>query len=153
MINKPLNAVAARQSGTLKAYKRAPELTNSTWYKGMLVSEMAGKADNNGAFDLNIFKVRPGTEPPPHVHSREDEFFYILSGEMRFYVNGDVFTVAAGEVMFLPRQKPHAFVVTTQETHGILLFAPGGFHDALKKMNAPAERMEVPTARSRRSVP
>jgi len=33
---------------------------------------------------------------------------------MRFYVNGDVFTVAAGEVIFLPGQKPHAFIVTTQ---------------------------------------
>src|SRR6516164_787502 len=64
-----------RQMNPVKAYKRSPALTNSTWYKGMLVSEMAGTADNNGAFDLNIFKVRPGTEPPPHVHSREDEFF------------------------------------------------------------------------------
>jgi uncharacterized cupin superfamily protein len=48
---------------------------------------MAGTADNDGAFDLNIFKVRPGTEPPPHVHSGVDEFFYILAGEVRFYVD------------------------------------------------------------------
>jgi hypothetical protein len=61
---------------TLKAYKRSPALTNSSWYKGMLISEMAGTADNNGAFDLEIFKVRPCTEPPPHAHSREDEFLF-----------------------------------------------------------------------------
>jgi mannose-6-phosphate isomerase-like protein (cupin superfamily) len=128
----------------MTAYKRSPALTNSTWYKRMLVSEMAGTADNNGAFDLNIFKVRPGTEPPPHVHSREDEFFYILSGEMTFYVEGEVFTVTAGECMFLPRLKPHAFLVTAQETHGILLIVPGSFHGALNKMNLPALRMEVP---------
>ena len=134
-----------QQMSPMIAYKRSPALTNSTWYKGMLVSEMAGIADNNGAFDLDIFKVRPGTEPPPHVHSREDEFFYILSGEMRFYVDGEVFTVADGECMFLPRLKPHAFLVTAQETHGILFLAPGGFHGALNKMNLPAQRMEVPT--------
>ena len=64
-----------QQSGTRRAYKRSPELSNSTWYKGILVSQMAGTADNDGAFDLAIAKIRRGTEPPPHVHSREDEFF------------------------------------------------------------------------------
>ena len=67
---------------TLRAYKRSPALTNSTWYKGILVSQMAATADNNGAFDLVLSKMRRGTEPPPHVHSREDEFFYVFSGEM-----------------------------------------------------------------------
>jgi hypothetical protein len=60
---------------TLRAYKRSPALTNSTWYKGILVSQEAATADNNGAFDLVLSKMRRGTEPPPHVHSREDEFF------------------------------------------------------------------------------
>src|SRR5215469_10928207 len=75
---------------TPKAYKRSPALSNSTWYKGILISEMAGIADNNGAFDLAIGRMGRGTEPPPHVHSREDEFFYVLSGEIRFYVDDDV---------------------------------------------------------------
>src|SRR5262245_6829105 len=89
--------------------------------------------------------MRRGTEPPPHIHSREDEFFYLLSGEIRFYVDGEVFSVTAGECMFLARQKPHAFLVKSEEVHAILLIAPGGFLDAINKMNAPAERMEVPT--------
>jgi quercetin dioxygenase-like cupin family protein len=134
-----------QQMSTLRAYKRSPALTNSTWYKDILVSQMAGAADNNGAFDLVVSKMRRGTEPPPHVHSREDEFFYVLSGEMRFYVDGEVFTVTAGECMFLPRRKPHAFLITSEEAHMILLVVPGGFLDAINKMNAPAERMEVPT--------
>jgi mannose-6-phosphate isomerase-like protein (cupin superfamily) len=94
------------QLRTPRAYKRSPALTNSTWYKGNLVSQMAGPADNNGAFDLIIVKMRRGNEPPPHVHSREDEFFYVLSGEMKVYVDGEVFSVTAGECMFLPRRKP-----------------------------------------------
>jgi len=101
--------------------------------------------DNDGAFDLAITRMRRGTEPPPHVHSREDEFFYLLSGEMRFYVDGEVFQVATGECMFLPRLVPHAFLATSEQVHVILLSTPGGFLDAINKMNAPAERMEVPT--------
>ena len=130
---------------TLRAYKRSPALSNSTWYKGVLCSQMAGTADNDGAFDTIISRMRRGTEPPPHVHSREDEFFYVLSGEMKVYVEGEVFVVTAGECMFLPRGKPHAFLVTSQELHNIALITPGGFLDAVNRMNAPAERMEVPT--------
>ena len=134
-----------QQLSTPRAYKRSPALTNSTWYKGILVSQMAGTTDNNGAFDLIIGKMRRGTEPPPHVHSREDELFYVLSGEIRVYVDGEVFTVAPGECMFLPRRKPHAFFITSEEVHQITLLVPGGFLDAVNKMNGPAERMDVPS--------
>jgi quercetin dioxygenase-like cupin family protein len=134
-----------RQSRTLKTYKRSPALGNSTWYKGILVSQMAGTADNNGAFDVLVSKMRRGTEPPPHVHSREDEFLYVLSGEVTFYAVGQVFSAAAGECVFLPRGIPHAFLVASEEVHSIVFITPGGFLDAVNKMNAPVVRMEVPT--------
>jgi mannose-6-phosphate isomerase-like protein (cupin superfamily) len=132
------------QSSTPRAYKRSPTLNNSMWYKGMLHSQMAGTADNNGAFDFVISTIRCGTEPPPHVHSREDEFFYVSSGEMTVYVDGEVFIVKAGECMFLPRLKPHAWVITSEAIRVMTLITPGGFTDALIKMSAPAERMEIP---------
>jgi mannose-6-phosphate isomerase-like protein (cupin superfamily) len=128
----------------LRPYKRSPALSNSTWYKGMLMSQMAEAVDNNGAFDVTIATIRRGTEPPPHVHSREDEFFYVLSGEMKVYVDREVFSVAAGECVFLPRQKSHAFRIVSDEIRVITVIAPAGFTDAFKRMNAPAERMEVP---------
>jgi glyoxylate utilization-related uncharacterized protein len=89
--------------------------------------------------------MRRGTEPPPHVHSREDEFFYIFSGEMRAYVDGKVFQVTAGECLFLPRRKPHAFLIASEEVHLFAFITPGGFFDAINKMNVPAERMDIPT--------
>jgi mannose-6-phosphate isomerase-like protein (cupin superfamily) len=127
-----------------KPYKRSPALTNSRWYKGILLSHMAGTADTNGVFDVLIDKMRWGTEPPPHIHWREDEFFYILSGEIRFYVNGAVLAATAGECVFLPRRKPHAFLITSEEIHMINFITPGGFVGALIQMSAPAERMELP---------
>src|SRR5262245_27919445 len=133
-----------QQSWPLKAYKRSPELGNSTWYKGILVSHMAGPSDTEGAFDFVISKMRAGTEPPPHVHAREHEFMYLLSGEMRFYAEGQVFTVAAGECIFLPRGMPHAFRIESKEVDIIALVSPGGFFDAVNKMSIPAKRMELP---------
>ena len=102
-----------QQLSSPRAYKRSPALTNSTWYKGMLHSQMAGTADNNGAFDFVISKMRRGTEPPSHIHAREDEFFYVLSGKIRVYVGREVSSVTAGECIFLPRRKPHAWLITS----------------------------------------
>lgn len=129
---------------TLNAYKRTPALENSTWYKGILMSQMAGSADNDGAFDVAIGMLKRGSEPPPHVHSREHEFMYLLSGEVNYYVDGKVFRAKKGECMFLPRQKPHAFLVASEQVHLIAFITPGGFNDAINEMNAPAERMEIP---------
>ena len=130
---------------TPKAYKRSPSLENSTWYKGILISQLAGEADNHGAFDLVVSKMRKGTEPPPHVHSREDEFFYVLDGNLSFYTEGQILRVGAGECMFLPKRKPHAFLIQSAEIHVLVLMAPGGFLNAANKMNAPAEKMDLPS--------
>ncbi|WP_424630427.1 cupin domain-containing protein [Bradyrhizobium sp. SYSU BS000235] len=137
------DAVGREQSSAVRAYKRSPALSNSRSYKGIVVSEMAGTADNNGAFDVVIGKLTRGTEPPPHVHSREDEFFYVLSGEMKFYVDGEVFLVTAGECMFCPRLTPHAFRVASEEVQCLTFITPGGFNETINKMNAPAKRMDV----------
>ena len=102
-----------QQLRTLKAYKRSPELSTSTWYKGVLTSHMAWSSETEGAFDFVISKMRAGTEPPPHVHSREHEFMYLLSGVMKFYVDDQVLALTGGECMFLPRAVPHAFLASS----------------------------------------
>jgi quercetin dioxygenase-like cupin family protein len=130
---------------TQKAYKRSPSLDNSTWYKGILVSQLAGEADTDGAFDLVVSKMRRGTEPPPHLHSREDEFFYVLDGNLDIYTEGQVLGISAGECAFLPKGKPHAFLIQSAEINVLVLMTPGGFLNAVNKMNAPAEKMELPS--------
>jgi quercetin dioxygenase-like cupin family protein len=94
------NGPSQRKEGnplkTIQAYKRFPALENSTWYKGILVSQLPGGSDTGGAFDLVESKMKKGTEPPPHIHDREDELFYILAGDIRVFADGQVFTVAAG---------------------------------------------------------
>jgi mannose-6-phosphate isomerase-like protein (cupin superfamily) len=95
---------------TSQAYKRAPALENSTWYKGLLISQLAGNSDTDGAFDLVESKMKKGTEPSPHIHEREDELFYILAGEIKVFADGQVFTLAAGESVYLPKKVPQAYL-------------------------------------------
>jgi quercetin dioxygenase-like cupin family protein len=142
------NGTSQRKEGnqlkTMQAYKRFPALENSTWYKGILVSQLAGGSDTGGAFDLVESKMKKGTEPPPHIHDREDELFYILAGEIRVFADGQVFTVTAGESVFLPKKIPHAYLIESDECHVLALMTPGGFLNAINKMNSPARTMEIP---------
>ncbi|MBB5328749.1 cupin domain-containing protein [Tunturiibacter gelidoferens] len=130
---------------TIQAYKRAPALENSTWYKGLLISQLAGNSDTDGAFDLVESKMKKGTEPPPHIHDREAELFYILAGEIKVFADGQVFTVVAGESVFLPKKIPHAYLIQSEECHVLALMTPGGFLNAINKINAPARTMEIPS--------
>ena len=48
-----------------------------------------------------------------HVHADEDEMFYVLDGEMAVFCGEDRWTVSAGGFVFVPRDRPHGFTVTS----------------------------------------
>ena len=135
-----------KTSGQLKAFKRAPSLGLSMWHLGSLTTNLAEKKDTNGAFCLVEGTLAPGNEPPPHVHSREDELFYVLEGEFDVYVGKEAFKVEAGECVFLPRFKPHAFVIRSPWLRVLALFSPAGLEEAFRSIDSPAQSLELPTA-------
>ena len=130
---------------TLKAFKRGISLERSKWYMGMLLTNLAEAPDTSGAFSLFEATLVPGTEPPPHVHSREDELFYVLEGEFDVYVGKEVFKGKTGECIFLPRFKPHTFIVRSSRLRLLILFAPAGVEEAFRGMSSPAQNLEPPT--------
>jgi hypothetical protein len=85
-----------------------------------------------------------GTEPPPHVHEREDEMFYVLEGIIDVYVGDECFRAAAGECVFLPKRKAHAFKIHSPEIHMLALMTPGGFMNATASMATPAQSLAIP---------
>ena len=129
----------------LKAFKRAPRVGLSQWENGNLTTNLAETKDTNGAFLLVEAMLAPGTEPPPHVHTREDELFYVLEGEFDVYVGKDVFKVKGGECVFMPRFRPHAFVIRSPRLRLLALFTPAGLEEVFRPWNVPAQRLELPT--------
>jgi quercetin dioxygenase-like cupin family protein len=49
-----------------------------------------------------------------HVHAGEDEMFYLLAGELTRYCGEDGWTATAGSFVFVPRDIPHSFTVTSK---------------------------------------
>src|SRR4051794_21486356 len=63
--------------------------------------------DSEGAMTV-IEEVPPMVDTPLHVHSREDELFYIVEGEHILQRGEQLFTLGPGEAIFCPRGVPHA---------------------------------------------
>jgi len=69
----------------------------------------------------------PGIEPPMHVHAHEDEWYYVLDGEVTFHVGDETHHGRTGSLAFLPRGIPHTFTIEGDKATMLLLNAPGGF--------------------------
>jgi quercetin dioxygenase-like cupin family protein len=66
--------------------------------------------------------------PPLHVHHREDETYYVLSGEFLFEVGGQKYSLPQSSTIFAPREIPHRWAnVATADAKLILVCTPGGF--------------------------
>ena len=57
-----------------------------------------------------MFEVttQPGAGPPPHIHHREDEAFYVLDGEDQFLSGEETLRVGAGSLLYVPKGTLHA---------------------------------------------
>jgi quercetin dioxygenase-like cupin family protein len=54
-----------------------------------------------------------GLVVPGHVHSGEDEMFYLLSGELTGFCEDDSWMATAGSFVFVPRDRRHGFTVSS----------------------------------------
>jgi quercetin dioxygenase-like cupin family protein len=94
--------------------------------------------DTNGKFALIEAIVSPGGGPPPHVHTREDEGFYILEGEIAFTINGERLVATAGMFANLPVGTPHSFKNESNKPAKMLVsVAPAGLEKMFMEIGVP----------------
>jgi mannose-6-phosphate isomerase-like protein (cupin superfamily) len=65
--------------------------------------------DTGGKYALWEATVPPGGGPPPHVHSREEEGFYVLEGEITLFIGDERLLLRAGMFANMPVGTPHTF--------------------------------------------
>jgi len=121
-----------------------PELKNSYWYIGHLMSILLSAKDTGGAFALiHGFEIK-GLEPPPHIHTLEDESFYLLDGEINYTAGNELFRARKGNWVFLPKGIQHSFQVVTDQAEVLIHLSPGGFENYFIEMSEPAPEMVIP---------
>ena len=128
--------------------KRAETLENAYWYGGTLANVLVDGEQTNGRYAQLEMTVQPGTEPPKHTHTREDETFYLLEGSIRFTIGEHVFTAKAGDYVLMPKGIPHSFQVLTETAKAVLTIAPAGFENYFRdpRLSVPAPALTLPPA-------
>ena len=92
-----------------------------------------------GAFELT---VPPGSNvPPPHSHSNNEEFLYVLEGTLRYTVGAETRDLTPGESMSTPKGVVHAFSNPFATTARALVIqspdiGPQYFRDVASVVNA-----------------
>jgi len=98
-------------------------------FLGKPVRLLAGSAETASAYTLFEQELPRGFAPPLHVHHTVDEAFYLLSGTMRVHCGEDHWEAGRGGFVFLPREVPHSFLVTSPTAAMLQLTSPGDFED------------------------
>ena len=92
------------------------------WFDSLII--LKASSPEVGVLEMIL---KPGEEPPLHVHKYEDEWFYLLEGEMSFHVGGETHKSGAGAFVSFPRGIPHTFTVESASAHFLVMNTPGGF--------------------------
>lgn len=96
-------------------------------------------ADTGGAYCVIEASLAPGIGVPRHTHTREDESYYVLSGELELIVEGKVFVLRAGDSLMAPHDIPHQIRNSGSiENQYLVIFSPSGLDEFLMATALPA---------------
>lgn len=119
------------------------------WYRGVLWDVLMSADKTLGEFTLLEQIIPAGAGPPAHIHERQAEGFYILSGEMELVIGYDDEVVRAepGSAVWVPKNTRHAFrVVSDADARVLNFYTPGGFDDHLPFYGVEATEQTLPPA-------
>ncbi len=75
---------------------------------GEYIEFVATAKETNGAYtSFHMLQKAGGFKPVMHIHTRQDETFSVLQGELTCILNGEKHIVPAGSTVILPKAVPH----------------------------------------------
>jgi len=129
------------QSGTIVL---APQDGRALWHLGALLTFKALGSETGGQFWAIEGLAGRHMAVPLHRHSRDDEMWYILEGEIRFTIGDQTHAGGPGSFAFIPRNVPHTFQVVSDRARWFGLGTPGGLDQWFFETGAPAGGLTLP---------
>jgi PhnB protein len=108
-------------------------------------STKASRVSTGGS--LTLIESRTDGGAPLHVHTREDEFFYVVEGAITVRCGDEAYEAGPRSFVFLPRGIPHEWDVIGGQTAIVLMMtSPAGLEEFLGEYHA------APTAEARDQI-
>ena len=118
---------------------RPVDTGRSYWGPGDRYTFLVTGEESGGAYFAMEAFVPPGGGPPPHIHSREEETFYVLDGQIEFLLGDKTITAGPGDFVNVPRGTVHCFHNTgTATARLVLTFTPAGIERFFEETLEPA---------------
>lgn len=135
----PAGAPAARDAAFGNAVTFVPANTGEAhWVMGCRFSYLVTGAESGGSYFTLLVDVGPESGPPPHIHHREDEQFYVLDGQLTYAVGDRTFEANAGDFIHIPRGRAHWFKTGQRAARLLATFAPAGIETFFRAIGEPA---------------
>jgi quercetin dioxygenase-like cupin family protein len=120
-MNTPLME-SAMEARTLE-----PGTGERIWIASDTLSFKATADETGGAYTLIEVLAAPGGGPPPHIHDKEEETFYVLDGAFEILIGERVVRARQGAFALIPRGTVHRFrCIGDRPGRMLVLFTPGG---------------------------
>lgn len=128
------------------SFARRMTRESSVSYMACLFSVLASSEETDGRFGLIEMVAPKGRGPSRHLHYTDDECFYVLEGELIFYVGEETHGAGPGTFVFLPHGVPHSYIFQTDVVRMLSIIAPGGLerHFLDLRFSEPAKGMTLP---------
>ena len=121
----PVMSIAAFP--TRAGFGIAPGDGERIWSVGETLTVKATGERTGGHLVVLENVVPPGGGPPPHLHTHEDEFVYVLAGHIDVRIGDQLHAFGPGGFAYVPRGTVHTFRNAGDSTGRVLVgFTPGG---------------------------
>ncbi|MBN3877533.1 MULTISPECIES: cupin domain-containing protein [unclassified Nostoc] len=103
-------------------------MAQSLWLFGTRLNIVADHTTTGGQYDLIEGYFPPGTQTPPHRHTRYSEQLYVLEGEFTVWAGENKVVLNGGESFLIPAGTPHVVAaLSDQPARGLVVAAPSSF--------------------------
>ena len=117
----------------------------SFWVLGDLYIFKVTGQESDGAFTVIEQVIQPQGGPPPHVHHREDEAFYILDGTFSFLSGETQAEYQTGAFVYIPKGTLHTFKNVSERPGKLLVvITPAGLEEFFYSIGSHADDATTP---------
>jgi len=110
----------------------------SIWVLGDLYTFKITGEQSMGAFTVIEQNIQPESGPPPHIHRREDELFYVLEGKFSFMCGDKLDVFESGSFIYIPKNTLHTFKnVGDQQGKLLVIISPAGLEEFFYSIGTP----------------
>jgi quercetin dioxygenase-like cupin family protein len=128
----------------LDALVLPPGHGEALWHLDVLWTLKIPAAATGGAFSLAEQLLAKGSAPPVHRHTREDEAWIVLDGEVTFFLDDEQHTGGPGTYAFGPRGRAHTHRVESDTARLAILLFPGTGEDFFRATGRPGDSARLP---------